>query len=68
MIVLLGRSISVVGKTVVFEVVLRLHVFVQLILSVQSASQTSSVDFLGVDAAYGSRTLGFPIFDVALAA
>ena len=48
-----------------FVVVFGFHVFVELILGVQSVVEVASVYFLDVAAADGSRAFGLPLVDVA---
>jgi len=63
---MLNRSVSEVDDACVVEVAFDFHVVGELILSVESAGQTFSVQLLGMDAANGSGTLCFPLFDFTL--
>lgn len=54
-----------VDKAIVLEVVLHLHVLVQLLLRVQSARQAPRVHALDVDATQRPGALGLPLLDLA---
>ena len=60
------RSVSGVDKSIVFKMILVLHIFIKLVLSVKTMVQGATVDLLDVETTDSSRAFCLPFFDFAV--
>jgi hypothetical protein len=63
---LLLRSVSAIDNSEVMDIVFGLHVFIELILSIQSFVDSLAVKFLKLLAANGARALRSPFSRITI--